>query len=96
MKDNKEIKLGDNVTVSKSLSSNKYSLSFKKLSATDIGLYKIVATNKCGSASCSSNLNVLGGPVFIKKPNDEVLFTEKKQVKVEFEVTGLPLPDIEW
>ena len=75
---------------------NKYNLIFKKLLASDIGTYKIVATNKCGTANIQSNLNVLGAPVITKKPKDEILTPEKKSIKIEFEVNGLPIPDVQW
>jgi hypothetical protein len=39
---------------------------------------------------------VSGAPVITKKPNPEIFTPEKKAVKVEFEVNGLPQPEIQW
>ena len=94
-KDNKEIKLSDRINITNA-GENKFAIMFKKIEASDLGVYKVTATNKCGNASSQATLSVLGAPVIVRKPNPEVSVAEKKAIKVEFEVTGLPLPEIEW
>jgi hypothetical protein len=96
-KDNKEIKLNDSINITRTeVSEFSYIIKFKKSDANDIGTYKLDAKNKCGTASCSSTLNVSGGPVIVRKPNSELQVAEKKSLKAEFEVNGLPLPEVEW
>ena len=97
-KDNKEVKVTDRIGVEKlENSENNYALSFKNVESTDGGLYKLVATNKCGSATSSeATLNVTGGACIIRKPNPQVFVAEKKAIKVEFEVAGIPLPEVQW
>lgn len=94
-KDNKEFKLNDRINIVNN-GENNYSIVFKKVEAADIGTYKLVATNKCGTNSTQSTLSVSGGPTIIRKPNAEVVVAEKKAIKLEFEVGGIPLPDVEW
>ena len=96
-KDNKEIKLADRIFIDRiSTSTFSYGLNFRKVEATDMGVYKIVATNKCGTASTQATLSVSGAPIIVRKPNAALIISEKKPLKVEFEVNGLPLPEIEW
>ena len=74
-----------------------YALKFKNVEALDAGVYKVVATNKCGSATSNeSALIVTGGACIIRKPNAQVFVAEKKIVKVDFEVAGIPLPEVQW
>lgn len=96
-KDNKEVKLSERLTISKEENSKSaYNIFFKKIEAADIGQYKILATNKSGSGNSQASLSVSGAPVVIRKPNPEVSVAEKKAIKVEFEINGLPIPEIQW
>ena len=70
-----------------------YKLSFEKTVGEDLGLYKIEATNVAGSATTSAQLTVKGGPCFIKKPVD-ASFLVGKPLKVDFEISGIPDPDM--
>ena len=94
-KDNKEIKQNDKFSISKS-DNYLFEIIFKKLEASDQGLYKLVASNKGGSDECQAQLTVSGVPKFVKKPNSELSVAEKKQFKTEFECTGLPIPEVQW
>lgn len=94
-KDNKEIKQNDKLTISKS-DNYSFEIVFKKIEATDQGLYKLVANNKGGSDDCQAQLTVSGVPKFTKKPNADLSVAEKKQFKTEFECTGLPIPEVQW
>lgn len=97
-KDNKELKTSDKITVEKLDSSEtSYSLTFKNVEASDVGTYKLVATNKCGTAtSDEASLSVTGAACIVKKPNPQVYVAEKKGVKIDFEVAGIPLPEVQW
>jgi hypothetical protein len=96
-KDNKDVMLNDRINLTKIESSEfDYDLVIKNIEANDIGLYKVIATNKIGNSNTIATLSVSGAPVFIRKPNQEVSAIEKKTVKVEYEITGIPQPDIQW
>ena len=86
------------MTVEKTNSSEfSYGIKFKNVEASDAGLYKIVASNKCGSATSNEcALVITGGACIIRKPNDQVFVVEKKTIKIDFEVAGIPLPDVQW
>lgn len=95
-KDNKEIKPSDKLSIQKTDKDHLFEVIFKKVEAADQGLYKIVASNKGGSDESQAQFTVSGVPKFTKKPNSELSVAEKKQIKTEFECTGLPLPEIQW
>lgn len=97
-KDNREIKLADRFLIEKTDKSEfSYALNVKLVEAADAGSYKIVATNKCGSTnSTEAALSVTGSACIIRKPNAHVFIAEKKPIKIEFEVAGVPLPEVEW
>lgn len=96
-KDNKEIKFNDRIKIEKDADSEiKFSLKFFNIESSDVGVYKIVATNKHGSAFSQSELAVTGAPYFIRKPNPVLSVPEKKPIKAEFEVGGIPVPEIYW
>lgn len=96
-KDNKEIKQNDHISIEKSPDSeNKYLIKIKNVESTDAGVYKLVASNKHGSSNCQSDLSVSGAPFFIRKPNSVLSVPEKKLIKAEFEVGGIPAPEISW
>ncbi len=96
-KDNKEVKIGDRITIEKSDSSEYgYSIHFKKIEPCDIGKYKLIASNKFGIVNCEAVLSVAGSPAFIRRPEPEVALPEKKPAKIEFEVAGMPIPEVFW
>ena len=72
-----------------------YKLAFEKTLAEDLGFYKIEAANKAGQALTQAQLTVKGGPCFIRKPVD-TSFVVNKPVKVEFEISGIPDPEVVW
>lgn len=72
-----------------------YNLKFEQTAAEDLGFYKIEASNKAGSAVTTAQLTVKGGPCFIKKPQD-ASFLVGKPLKVDFEISGIPEPEITW
>ena len=81
LKDNKELPLKDRI---KFISESK-----------DAGVYKVEASNKCSTINCQFTVGVQGEPVFIRKPVD-LNIIEKKPFKVDCEVTGIPMPTVEW
>ena len=96
-RDNTNVKLDDRISIKKSeTSETQYTIFFRTVSSSDMGKYKIFASNKCGSASCESELNVSGAPLIVRKPENEVSYPEKKNARIEFEVAGLPLPEGTW
>lgn len=72
-----------------------YRLIIDDVQANDAGKYKIEATNKCGTESTLTDFVVKGEPAFSRKPGDINIF-EKKQVRIECEVVGIPIPNVEW
>ncbi len=96
-KDNKEVKLSDRITIVKDETvPNRFFLVIKKVDGNDIGAYKVVATNKCGTVSSQNNMNVSGAPSIIRKSSVELIVSEKKPIKAEFEVNGVPAPEVQW
>lgn len=73
----------------------KYRLEFEQTIGEDLGFYKIEASNKAGSALTSAQLTVKGGPCFIRKPQD-ASFLVGKPLKNEFEISGIPDPEMVW
>lgn len=67
----------------------------ENIQAGDAGLYKVEAFNKCGQSSCESQISVSGAPSFVRQPIDTFV-VEKKPLKIECEVRGVPLPIVEW
>lgn len=96
-KDQREVKLNERVTLTKSETEEfHYTLEFKTIESNDMGKYKIVASNKCGSATSEADLGVSGAPYFVKRPDAEVSYLEKKNARIEFEVAGIPVPEVTW
>ncbi len=98
IKDNRELLIKDRfkVTTTK-LNENETEiiLAVSDLQANDAGVYKIEGTNKSGSGLTEAHLVVKGEPVFTRVPVD-VTVAEKKSVKFDCEVIGLPQPTVEW
>lgn len=61
-----------------------------------MGVYKLTASNKCGNSSSQATLTVIGAPYFIRKPNPVLSVAEKKSIKIEAEINGIPLPEVKW
>ncbi len=96
-KDGKELKANDRVLVERvELSEISFALTIKNVEASDAGSYKVTATNKVGVASSETIFNVTGAACFIRKPNFPIFLAEKKSTKIEFEVAGIPLPEVQW
>ncbi len=73
----------------------RFKLNFVNILADDFGSYKIEAQNKAGVTASQANLTVIGSPCFTKKPLDTNILVGKP-LKIEFEIAGIPNPDIEW
>jgi hypothetical protein len=71
----------------------KYKLNFANIIPDDLGTYRIDATNKVGESKNQANLTVIGSPCFIKKPMDTNIVLGKP-FKVEFEIAGIPVPEV--
>lgn len=96
-KDNKEIKFTDRVAIKKADNSEtKFAISFTNIEASDNGVYKLVASNKHGSVTSQADLVVTGSPFFVRKPNSTLSVPEKKPLKAEFEIGGIPVPEVSW
>jgi hypothetical protein len=72
----------------------KFKLNFVNIQADDFGSYKIEAQNKYGVSASQANLTVIGSPCFTKKPLDTNILVGKP-LKIDFEIAGIPNPDIE-
>ena len=72
----------------------RFKLNFVNILADDFGSYKIEAQNKAGVTASQANLTVIGSPCFTKKPLDTNILVGKP-LKIEFEIAGIPNPDIE-
>jgi hemicentin len=103
MKDNKELLIKDRLKVEmNNVEANaddenlkEYKLVIDNVIPADAGVYKLEATNKCGSTTTQTNYVVKGAPIFERRPSDVVIF-EKKPARIECELSGLPAPDVEW
>jgi hypothetical protein len=72
-----------------------YKLLFSNILAEDLGIYKIEASNKAGISLCQSQLTVIGLPYFVKKPTDSSVVLNKP-LRIDCEIGGIPIPEIEW
>lgn len=61
----------------------------------DAGWYEAVATNEHGQARQRVRLELAEYPTFIRRPEETVVL-ERKTVRIEARVTGVPYPDIKW
>ena len=99
-KDNKELAIKDRFKVeTNSIGDNEnlkeYKLLISGVVAGDAGVYKIEASNKCGTEFSQTQFEVKGAPVFVRKPVD-INILEKKPTRIECEVAGIPIPTVEW
>ena len=98
IKDNRELLIKDRFkSESMSISENvtEIKLIIEGVQASDAGVYKIEASNKCANATTHTEVVVKGEPVFVRKPAD-MSVPEKRHVKFDCEVIGLPQPTLEW
>ena len=61
----------------------------------DVGYYEAVATNEHGQARQRVRLEVAEYPTFIKRP-EEIIVLQRRLVRFEARVTGVPYPEIKW
>jgi len=98
LKDNKEVKSSEHVKL-ETEKINETTFSFRVLidnnQATDSGIYRIEATNKCLTTKCETQFTVKGEPAFLRKPAD-LTVADKKQACFYCEAVGVPIPTVEW
>ncbi|CAH0724488.1 unnamed protein product, partial [Brenthis ino] len=70
-------------------------LFINKMLERDVGWYEAVATNEHGQARQRVRLEVAEYPTFIKRPEETVVL-QRRLVRFEARVTGVPYPDIKW
>ncbi|XP_028176186.1 obscurin [Ostrinia furnacalis] len=70
-------------------------LFINKMLERDAGWYEAVATNEHGQARQRVRLELSEYPTFIRRPEEAVVL-ERKTVRIEARVTGVPYPDIKW
>ena len=87
------IKLNKDLEVKEDRKLHKFTLVFTSIVADDLGSYKIEASNKAGDAKCQAQLTVKGSACFVRKPVDTSV-PINKPIKVEFEIAGIPTPDL--
>lgn len=103
IKDNKELPIKDRFKIEttnvEADASNpdlkEYKLIIDNVQAADQGVYKLEASNKCGTEFTQTELVVKGEPSFVRKPTD-ISVVEKKLARIECEVIGIPIPTVEW
>lgn len=97
LKDNKELPIKDRLKFTSDYKDEVYEckLILSGVQAVDAGVYKVEASNKCSTTYAQFTVRVQGGPVLVRKPTD-LSVVEKKPFKVDCEVSGLPLPSVEW
>ena len=96
-RDSRDIKLGERISIVKSETSEcRYHMHFQSVESNDMGKYRLVASNKVGSATSEASLTVSGAPICTKRPDAEVSYPEKKNARIEFEIAGIPVPEVAW
>ncbi|XP_037951991.1 obscurin isoform X2 [Teleopsis dalmanni] len=70
-------------------------LFINKMLDRDVGWYEAVATNEHGEARQRVRLEIAEHPYFIKRPN-ETFVMNRKMIRLEARVAGIPTPDIKW
>ena len=98
LKENRELLIRDRVKIQTTRVSDvetEVVVTVVDVRAEDAAAYKIEAANKCGSAVSEARFVVKGEPVFVRVPAAQTL-PERKNVKFDCEVIGLPLPAVEW
>ena len=98
LKDNKELVIKDNFKIEATTMQDyttQYKLLVDNVLEKDKGAYKLEVSNKCGTESSQTDFQVKGSPVFVRLPLD-INVLEKKSAKLECEVLGIPIPNVEW
>lgn len=79
---------------------NRFGLNIGNVNQDDIGMYKCVATNEVGKATCRADLNVkerLFAPEFSEEQSDSPLTViEGDEVALHVTISGKPKPDVRW
>lgn len=79
---------------------NRFRLNIGNVNQDDIGMYKCVASNEVGKATCRADLNVkerLFAPEFSEEELDSPLtVTEGDEVTLRVTISGKPKPDVRW
>ncbi|XP_026319349.1 obscurin isoform X2 [Hyposmocoma kahamanoa] len=70
-------------------------LFINKMLDRDAGWYEAVATNEHGQARQRVRLELAEYPTFIKRP-EETIALQRRSVRMEARVTGIPFPEIKW
>ncbi|CAH0405571.1 unnamed protein product [Chilo suppressalis] len=70
-------------------------LFINKMLERDAGWYEAVATNEHGQARQRVRLELAEYPTFIRRP-EETVALQRRTVRMEARVTGVPYPDIKW
>nr|XP_037866814.1 obscurin isoform X5 [Bombyx mori] len=70
-------------------------LFINKMLERDAGWYEAVATNEHGQARQRVRLELAEYPTFIRRPEETVVL-QRRTVRLEARVTGVPYPDIKW
>ncbi|XP_026738493.1 obscurin isoform X2 [Trichoplusia ni] len=70
-------------------------LFINKMLERDAGWYEAVATNEHGQSRQRVRLEVAEYPTFIRRPEEAVVL-QRKTVRIEARVAGVPYPDIKW
>ncbi|XP_060806138.1 obscurin isoform X2 [Amyelois transitella] len=70
-------------------------LFINKMMDRDAGYYEAVATNEHGQARQRVRLEAAEYPAFIRRPEEAVVL-QRRTVRLEARVTGVPYPDIKW
>ncbi|KAG6445947.1 hypothetical protein O3G_MSEX004176 [Manduca sexta] len=70
-------------------------LFINKMLERDAGWYEAVATNEHGQARQRVRLELAEYPTFIRRPEEAVVL-QRKNVRIEARVTGVPYPEIKW
>ncbi|KAL0901988.1 hypothetical protein ABMA27_007123 [Loxostege sticticalis] len=70
-------------------------LFINKMLERDAGWYEAVATNEHGQARQRVRLELAEYPTFIRRPEEAVVL-QRRTVRIEARVTGVPYPDIKW
>ncbi|XP_028405202.1 myosin light chain kinase, smooth muscle-like [Dendronephthya gigantea] len=71
------------------------SLAITQCEPQDEGSYSCVIKNQIGQATCKTNLDVQVSPDFVREMRD-VSTEERKRVQFDVQISGKPLPTVEW
>lgn len=100
LKDNKELIIKDRykvemIPIENNDNIRECKLFIQSIQPNDNGKYTLEASNKYGTQTTQTDLIVKGEPIFVRKPADTSVM-EKKSIRLECEVVGIPIPSVEW